>query len=506
MKPVKSYQFLVLILIFFSFLLLRLWDLTESCLFFDEIFSIHAAKHDWNLMFWFLAQDLIHPPLFYILLKTWISIGGESLLWLRLFPVVFSIIAIIPFSLLCRELKLHFWSYVLAFALFTVNGCWIKYSQEIRMYSVLLCFSIFSIWLFVRILNRKQGLVWLILINVLLVNTHYFGWLVIFSQLVSVLIISREKLKQILLMIAVTVLSFLPWVFQVWQAAQINADFKQNLGWAARPNLSTLFHFLNDLFEPFYFQQTNIDRAETLPITIPIIFIFATATVFYFLNWKKETEKEQMILLILFLKVPIISAFIASWVLPVSVWGTRHLIFIFPLIAIYFAIVLSKVRIRELKITFISLLALFIFLALVLQIVRVNQKLVWCSWEELAADLEVSANSSQTKLYVFEDLVAYHIWSALKDKEKTKVIVVKGIEGLLEDKAYFLPRGFDGIKTVDASDFTEKEIWIAFRDSKFSEFHEPIWSLLERGYKIGEPKVFEAQGVQTFLVRVWKED
>ena len=77
-----------------------------SCLWFDEIFSVHAAEHSWTGLFDFVAKDLIHPPLFYVLLKGWITLGGESLTWLRTFPIVFAAAALIPFYLLTRELKL----------------------------------------------------------------------------------------------------------------------------------------------------------------------------------------------------------------------------------------------------------------------------------------------------------------------------------------------------------------------------------------------------------------
>jgi hypothetical protein len=43
----------------------RLWRLTDACIWFDEIFGVHAAEHTWGEMWWFVAQDLIHPPLFY---------------------------------------------------------------------------------------------------------------------------------------------------------------------------------------------------------------------------------------------------------------------------------------------------------------------------------------------------------------------------------------------------------------------------------------------------------
>ena len=98
---------IILAVVCVVFIALRFWHLTDSCLWFDEIFSVHAAEMDFQNLFWFVAQDLIHPPLFYVLLKFWISIGGESLFSLRCFPFLFSIISIIPFVFLCRELKLN---------------------------------------------------------------------------------------------------------------------------------------------------------------------------------------------------------------------------------------------------------------------------------------------------------------------------------------------------------------------------------------------------------------
>ena len=500
MKYIKNYQIFIPVAIFIGYILIRFWNLTNSCLFFDEIFSLQAARLSWNELFWFVAQDLIHPPLFYVLLKIWVLLGGESLFWVRLFPVVFSIVALIPFCLLCRELKLNYWSCVLALTFFAVNGCLIKYAQEIRMYSILLCFGLFSLWLFIRFLHENKGLGWLIVINILLVNTHYFGWLIIFSQLISVVILQRQKVKQSLLMIGITGLSFLPWAWQIWQATRINADFRQNLGWAEKPTFSTLYHFLNDLFEPFYFQVTNAERAETIFINAPLIFICLSATLLYFQIWKNETEKKEIYLLIIFLKMPILLAFVASWLLPVSVWGTRHLIIAFPLMMIFFAMVLGKIKIKELKIIFISIVLFLIGVGFLIQFIRGNPKPVWCAWEELATNLE----TEKTQLYVFEDLIAYHIWSARREKKNVRITIVKGIEGLQEDKAYFLPRGFNEIKITDENGFEGDKFWIAFRDKQFNEYHPPLSNLKIKGYQIGEPKIFEAQGVKTFLVEVKK--
>src|ERR671939_103762 len=128
----------------------RLWHLTATCLWFDEIFSVHAARHTWGMLWSFAAADLIHPPLFYALLKLWAAAGGESLLWLRLFPALTSLLTLVPFFLL---------------------------AQELRMYSLLLLLTLASLWLLAKLLNSGRAapkvLLALGLVNLLLVYTHY---------------------------------------------------------------------------------------------------------------------------------------------------------------------------------------------------------------------------------------------------------------------------------------------------------------------------------------------
>src|SRR4029079_11274483 len=95
-----------LVVLIVVYVVVRLWRLTDSCLWFDEIFSVHAAEHSWTGLWSFVGQDLVHPPLYYLLLKIWISIGSESVLWVRSLTVLFSIAALIPFYFLCRSLQL----------------------------------------------------------------------------------------------------------------------------------------------------------------------------------------------------------------------------------------------------------------------------------------------------------------------------------------------------------------------------------------------------------------
>ncbi|MDQ3750375.1 MAG: hypothetical protein M3367_15380 [Acidobacteriota bacterium] len=495
--------------IFVVYVLLRLWNLSDSCLWFDEIFSVHVAELDWQNLVRLVGQDLIHPPLFYFLLKIWIYIGGENLFWLRFFPVFFSVLAVVPFLLLCRELKLNFLIVALALTFFAANGSLIKYAQEVRMYSLVLFFGLFSMWFFARLFNRGKNLWFLTLINILLVYTHYFGWFVVASEVAAILILQRIKARQILLMLAVTALSFAPWIFALWQASKINSNVAQNIGWMTKPNFAIVLQFVFDLFEPIYFEQSSADKTVIFLITLPILAIVILSFGFYLADWKSETkiDKHKIYLLLIFIFVPLLAAFVASWILPYSIWGTRHLLIVFAPTQILFAIALAKIRFWQLKTVVLSLIFLLFGAAFLLQATRAEPKYIWCAWENLALSLQQTQNglNKPTKIYVFEDLVAYHFWFALRDSDSGfQVVKVNAIVGLTEDKAYFLPRGFDEVQTINENEIEGERIFIAFRDKDWNSQKPPLRNLIAKGYKIGEPRILEAQGLKAFLVEVGK--
>lgn len=512
MKLSEKIGLAALVAVCLAFVAVRFWNLTASCLWFDEIFTVHAAEMDFGNSIWFVAQDLIHPPLSYILLKLWILAGGTSLFWLRFFSVFFAILSLVPLIFLCRELRLNYTTIAVAVLFLAVNGCLIKYAQEVRMYSPFLFFAILSMWLFARFLHLGKNIWLLTIINVLLVYTHYFGWLVVLSEIVSIIVLQRIKIRQMLIMLGILLASFAPWIFAVWKAAQINANLGQNIGWIGKPDLATIAQFLLDLIEPFYYQQSSIEATSIFMITIPILMLLFMALVIYLVDWKKESEidRQNLILLGIFTTLPVLAALVASYVLPYSVWGTRHLIFVFVPFAILSAIALTKIKILPLVGIFLGLIFICFGAAFLIQANRATPVYIWCAWENLAANLD---KNKPAKIYVFEDLVAYDLWFALRDAEKNfEIVKVNGIEGLVEDTAYFLPRGFETVQKADENGITGERFFIAYRDSSFNELHAPLRNLVKKGYKIGAPIVFDTNpnansanpSLKGYLVEVWK--
>lgn len=510
MTLAKSGRYAACVALIAIYILLRFWGLTTSCLWFDEIFSIHAAGHTWNTILGFVAQDLIHPPLFYLLLKVWTSAGGEGLLWLRLFPVFFAVIALVPFFLLCREIKLNFVATMLALFILAVNGSLIKYSQEVRMYAPLLCLSLFSIWLFVRFVNSGKGLIPLALVNILMVYTHYFGWLVILSQLGAIAIIRREKLLKVGAMTAAVITAFIPWIIMIFGAAPAGEKFAQNIGWMQRPGPITFFQFILSLFEPVYFKASSVDNASNYAVSITLFILVSFAAAFCLRRFAAEEpeEKQKVFILLAFVAVPVVLAFSASWTLPYSVWGNRHLIIVYVPFIILIAWMINKVEISALRSSVAGAFVVLSVVAFGLQAARGTTRYIWCGWEVLASDLEKTTQDStdRTQVYVFEDLTAYHFWFALRNSpEKFQVDKLQGLEKLKEDTAYFLPRGFDSVNRVDISKLQGEQFWIAFRADKWDILKSPLYDLAARGYSIGEPRSFEAGKDKAYLVSVEKQ-
>lgn len=484
--------FVVVIAIYFA---VRVWRLTDSCLWFDEIFSVHSAEHPWDSILSFVALDLIHPPLFYVLLKLWIGIGGEGLLWLRLFPVVFSVLAIFPFIALCRELKLSQWTQVLALFLLAINGSLIKYAQEVRMYSPLLCLSLLSIWLFARYFFRDKSFIPLVVVNLLLVYTHYFGWFVIASEVAAILIFQRKNIRRIAAMAGIVAVGFLPWVLAVWQAAQAGSSVGQNIGWVSRPGLLSIVQFVLGVVEPIYYQASSAEPISILRVSVPVLLFTGVAVTLYFSNWRDraECQREAVSLLGLLIAVPVAVAFIVSWLMPYSIWGTRHLTIVFAPFAILAATAVMRLSVNWLRTTTLSMLVMFAGYAFVVQAGRPVQIPTWCGFDAIAKEIVAPQGAP---VYAFEDLGAYHLWFALRYfggvGEARSIGKISGVEGTQEDPAYFLPRGFNGVSKIGLAEMHADQAWIVYRSQRYDVERPPLSEFRARGYHIQDRRIYEA--------------
>ncbi|MDQ5837175.1 MAG: hypothetical protein M3379_10380, partial [Acidobacteriota bacterium] len=244
-----------------------------------------------------------------------------------------------------------------------------------------------------------------------------------------------------------------------------------------------------------------------------------------------EWYRDAVIFLAFFTLLPVALAFAASLLLPFSVWGTRHVIIAAGPYFLLAGVALVRLRPFWLKSAALVLLCCwFFFVGALLLATRGDGDYIWCAWENLARSaLRDEAGETQTdaggetaaarqpagsasrrpvNLYAFEDLVAYHLWFALDSAHETgmRVSVLQGVPGVSEDPAFFLPRGFDGVKRARADSISDERFWAAFRDAEWDESRPPLSVLFARGYRAERVYEAAAQGQRAFLVLFKRAD
>lgn len=351
------------------------------------------------------------------------------------------------------------------------------------MYTMLMCVSLVSIWLFTRYLNRDKGWAWLLLTNVVLVYTHYYGFFVVGAEVFYVIAFYRQRAKPLLGIAAIVGALFSPWAFAVISAARRGSEIAQNISWIERPGPSQLWVFLIDLIEPFYYPGNNLDANSVYTVSIPLLLVILIAGIlFIFGKRADDQQKHKTTLMATFVVVPIVVAFALSWIMPQSIWGTRHLIVVMAPATLLVSIFCTGI-VHKFSVASVTTIILFSAYAFVLVSTAPNRAYIWCSWETMATDVKPFESAPPPlKLYASENLVAYHVWFATRNMPNVEVSVVRGGESFVEDQTYFLPRQFDGIRRTTVDEINDANIVIFFRTEPPVLNGWLLTTLMEKGY------------------------
>jgi len=481
------------------FVAARLWHLTAYSLWVDEIFSLWVARHDWSDLINLVIRDVVHPPLFYLLLKVWIGIGGESLLWLKLFPALTAIATIIPFFLLCRELKLRAAQINLALGLMAVNGHVIHYAQELRMYSLLLFLTLCSLWLFVSFFNAKDNskkhLLAMFAVNLLLVYTQYYGWLIVGVEFIFLLFWGRRKVASFAIAIAILILCFSPWAYVVVQTAIRKGGVGSNLDWIGRPNLNSVIWYyaiLNGTFLPRWKGVGGL-LLFGYPLLLWFWHIFTDARA----SDKEGTAAFWWLSLLSFL--PTALAFSASQVLPQSVWLYRALIIIAAPYMILVAIAVYRLRPNWVRTATVFLVVGWATLAGFTELNNSDR----VAWEDLIRQI-IQAEPTQAnsiRVYTFQEAIATHLRLYLEAVQSGDEIASdRGAD--FEDLTN--ERGSQVVTVRDSMALNGEHFWVAFRESREKK-ERPLQEILtDSGYQVGKGFESGPPGHKVFLFPVWR--
>ncbi|PIR96247.1 MAG: hypothetical protein COT92_02185, partial [Candidatus Doudnabacteria bacterium CG10_big_fil_rev_8_21_14_0_10_42_18] len=151
----KKYFWLIVILAVGT--ALRFYHNTDISLWHDEAFSALLIKYPWGEMMHRIGLD-VHPPMYYIFLRFWHYIFGDSLLALRAMTVFFSVGTIWVAWAFVKESfnseKAALWTAILV----AFNPFQLQYATEARMYTMGAFFALLGVLCLVKALKHQRAL------------------------------------------------------------------------------------------------------------------------------------------------------------------------------------------------------------------------------------------------------------------------------------------------------------------------------------------------------------
>jgi hypothetical protein len=203
--------------------LARTSNLLDESLWLDEGFSYYAiTQPDLTSV---LAAD-VHPPLYFLVLRGWVMLAGDSILAMRYLSVLFGVLGVALIIPLAREFSQRQSALILIFAalLLAISDADIYLSREVRMYTLRTLLVILSVLGYLRWLRTQQrmwGVTWLLSTTALL-YTHYLGAYIPLIEGLHALIFLRNRVRlQAIGTLMLSGVLFLPWLgVTLYQAAE----------------------------------------------------------------------------------------------------------------------------------------------------------------------------------------------------------------------------------------------------------------------------------------------
>ena len=155
----------------------------------DEMHSFWIADPElsWNETFQrHLNSDYHNPIIFNLVLKYFLNIFGYNPEIARYFPLLFGSLFLIVIGPITYQVKKDN-TFILSTLLTCLSIYIIKYSQEVRPYSLLLITSALNIYFFFKLLNKeenqKKNIIFFIIFSVINYSVNPFSLIIFFSQI-----------------------------------------------------------------------------------------------------------------------------------------------------------------------------------------------------------------------------------------------------------------------------------------------------------------------------------
>ena len=222
----KKSIFIILVLFAVAFGLRFLY--IDNALWYDEACSWATSTDGAGIMHNLLHVDLQHTPLYFVLLKMWMKMFGQSEVAMRTLSLIFGALTV-PFSYIVglKISKNAFFSAMIC----AVSPLLVLFSAEVRMYSLVVFLVLLSIYFLIDFEQKgdKKSLIKLVGTNILIPYTFVGGILFNLSLLIcySVYLFKnkKEKFRQYLSFEIIEFIFLIPYFILISYYAKMRSVF-----------------------------------------------------------------------------------------------------------------------------------------------------------------------------------------------------------------------------------------------------------------------------------------
>ena len=332
--------FLLMLFILLLAFGLRLYGLDSQSLWWDELKTVERAIMPLDDMLTNLIGIRNQVPFYYWLMRFWAQIGTETPM-IRMFSVFCGILSIPLMYQIGRKANGIAVGELAAFLL-AISPFHIWYSQELRMYTLLLSALLFAHLALLYLLEDNKVRWWLLygISMTVAIYSHYFAFLVVMAHYIF-FVLHLRSLKQhtgrwFVTMIGVGT-AFAPWVWLILTRAQ-------GYGSSVPPWINPIRWV--DLLLTFrvFSIGFGLDKASWLGIVASSLFLLSILANYYLFRVAKDSGEKRPFttqsyftrLLLLWLCTPLLIVFLVSINIPFlptgnfSIYNDRYLIICLP--------------------------------------------------------------------------------------------------------------------------------------------------------------------------------
>lgn len=331
MRVFAKNDIIIILFLFVVAFILRFLYL-DSTLWYDEACSWATSTDKIGIMHNLLNVDLQHTPLYFVLLKFWIKLFGQSEIAMRSLSLIFGALTV-PFSyIVCKKISKNA---IFSALICAVSPLLVLFSVEVRMYSLVVFLVMLSINFLVDFEQNgdKKSLLKLVLVNTLIPYTFVGGILYNISLFICYLIYlnrnNKDKFKQYLCFETVEFIFLIPYFVLISYYAKIRSIFVISHEGVLKfaHVVDAIRNFFGATIEPNIYWVSdgtyNINFWFTLLVIIPCVFFI----IGFIQSLKSENKFVKTLSAILFLNF-IFGIIFALF--KVSIFTSRYILYLLP--------------------------------------------------------------------------------------------------------------------------------------------------------------------------------